>query len=56
MNELNAWLKDRPKWLQEGARLLLTKGRLTADKLFAHENRYYTIAHYKQVLPCLILN
>lgn len=31
IDHLNTWFKDRPKWLQEAAVLLLTKGRL-ADK------------------------
>lgn len=33
MNDLNAWLKNRPSWVQEAASLLLTKGRLTEDDI-----------------------
>lgn len=32
-NDLHVWFKDRPKWLQEAAGLLLTKGRLTDENI-----------------------
>lgn len=35
MNDLNAWFKDRPRWLQEAASLLLTKGRLAEEDITA---------------------
>lgn len=35
MNDLKAWFKDRPKWLQEAAGLLLTKGRLADEDVDA---------------------
>ncbi len=35
MNDLNAWFKDRPRWMQEAASLLLTKGRLTEEDIVA---------------------
>lgn len=31
MSDLKSWFKDRPKWLQEAARRLFTKGRLAED-------------------------
>lgn len=33
--DLSAWFKDRPKWLQEAAGLLVTKGRLAKEYLNA---------------------
>ena len=35
MNDLNAWFKDRPRWMQEAASLLLTKGRLAEENIVA---------------------
>jgi len=35
MNDLNAWFKDRPRWMQEAASLLLTKGRLAEEDIVA---------------------
>jgi len=35
INDLNAWFKDRPKWLQEAAGLRLTKGRLADEDVDA---------------------
>jgi hypothetical protein len=31
IEDLNTWFEDRPKWLQDAASLLLTKGRLAAE-------------------------
>lgn len=33
VDELKTWFKERPKWLQEAAYLLLTKGRLEAENV-----------------------
>lgn len=39
VKDLNAWFRDRPKWLQEAAGLLLTKGRLADEDIDAlHDN------------------
>ena len=35
MNDLNAWFKDRPRWMQEAAILLLTKDRLAEQDIVA---------------------
>jgi len=35
MNDLNAWFKDRPRWMQEAASLLLTKDRLAEQDIVA---------------------
>jgi SspJ family small acid-soluble spore protein len=35
IEDFNTWFGDRPKWLQDAASLLLTKGRLTADDVDA---------------------
>ncbi len=35
MDDLNTWFADRPKWLQEAASLLLTKGRLADEDVDA---------------------
>ena len=35
MNDLNDWFKDRPRWMQEAASLLLTKGRLAEEDIVA---------------------
>lgn len=31
MSDLSSWFKERPKWLQEAARMLLEKGELRED-------------------------
>ena len=35
MNDLNTWFKDRPRWMQEAASLLLMKGRLAEEDIVA---------------------
>ena len=35
MEDLKAWFSARPKWIQDAARVLLTKGRLAAEDLDA---------------------
>lgn len=35
MNDLNAWFKDRPRWIQEAASLFLTKGCLAEGDIVA---------------------
>jgi len=34
-SELNGWFKDRPRWVQEAASLLLTKGCLAEEDIAA---------------------